>query len=94
MNFFSQIVVLMLMIASSMAFFGKGSARQSIGAIMRSSFSMAASPQETAKAAISSNKVMVFSKTTCPYCRKAKDALTDLKVDFGVIELGKCSLQR
>lgn len=49
-------------------------------------------PNETAKKfvdeKIASNKVVVFSKTYCPYCTMAKEALnkTGLK-DFLVIEL-------
>jgi glutaredoxin 3 len=41
----------------------------------------------TAQTAIAQNKVMVFSKTYCPYCSKAKDALTKLKVPFEAYEL-------
>jgi len=41
----------------------------------------------TAQTAISQNKVMVFSKTYCPYCSKAKDALGKLAVTFEVYEL-------
>merc|ERR1719376_1017775 len=35
--------------------------------------------------AINSNKVMMFSKSYCPFCVKAKDALKDLGVDFEVM---------
>ena len=93
MNFFSKIAVFVVMIASATAFFGKSSIRQSFGGILRSSFSMSASPRDTANTAITSNKVMVFSKTMCPFCKKAKAALTDLNVGFGLIELGKYSLE-
>ena len=36
---------------------------------------------------IKSNDIMVFSKTYCPYCKRAKAAITDLNVKFNVIEL-------
>ncbi|OLY82090.1 Glutaredoxin-1 [Smittium mucronatum] len=36
---------------------------------------------------IDQNKVMVFSKSYCPYCSSAKSALKDLGVDFSVVEL-------
>ena len=36
---------------------------------------------------IKANDVMVFSKTYCPYCTKAKQALSELGVTFNVIEL-------
>lgn len=39
--------------------------------------------------AIEANKVMVFSKTKCPFCKKAKEALTELNIEYGVIELGE-----
>ena len=46
---------------------------------------------ETAKVivgdAISSNKVMMFAKTFCPYCKKAKAALKEENIDFQVMEL-------
>ncbi|CAL8133441.1 unnamed protein product [Orchesella dallaii] len=36
---------------------------------------------------ISENTVIVFSKTTCPYCTKVKNLLTDLDVQFKAVEL-------
>ncbi|ODM92618.1 Thioredoxin reductase 3 [Orchesella cincta] len=36
---------------------------------------------------ISENSVIVFSKTFCPFCTKVKNLLTDLGVQFKVIEL-------
>ena len=46
---------------------------------------------ETAKVivddAIRSNKVMMFAKTFCPYCKKAKAALNEENIDFKVMEL-------
>ena len=36
---------------------------------------------------IKSNDIMVFSKTYCPYCKRAKAAITELNVKFNVIEL-------
>lgn len=35
----------------------------------------------------SSNKVMVFSKTYCPYCKMAKEALSKYTNDFEVMEV-------
>ena len=46
-----------------------------------------ASPKETAEALIKGNKVMVFSKTYCPYCTKAKEAIGKQISPFGLIEL-------
>ncbi|KAJ3193488.1 hypothetical protein HK101_004733 [Irineochytrium annulatum] len=43
--------------------------------------------KELTDAAISSNKVMVFSKSYCPYCRKAKSLLDSLKVPYLAYEL-------
>lgn len=36
---------------------------------------------------IKSNKVMVFSKSYCPFCKMAKEALNDTGVKYGLIEL-------
>ena len=36
---------------------------------------------------IGDNKVMVFSKSYCPFCHETKAALKDLGVDYKVIEL-------
>ena len=45
------------------------------------------SPKETAQAAIKASKIMVFSKTHCPYCKKAKEAISALTPMFSVVEL-------
>jgi len=36
---------------------------------------------------LASDKVVVFSKTYCPYCRGVKDLLTKLNVPYKVYEL-------
>ena len=36
---------------------------------------------------IAENPVAMFSFTTCPFCRRAKDYLNDRGIDFGVVEL-------
>lgn len=36
---------------------------------------------------IESNKVMVFSKTYCPYCTMAKDVFKEIGEKFGLVEL-------
>ena len=56
---------------------------RSIG-VSKMSMSTAA---EIAKQAIDSNAIMVFSKTYCPYCSRAKSALSDLNLKFEVYEL-------
>ncbi|PKA64588.1 Glutaredoxin [Apostasia shenzhenica] len=42
---------------------------------------------EKAKLLVSSNPVMVFSKTYCPYCTKVKDLFSKLGVQCKIIEL-------
>ncbi|KAM5148840.1 glutaredoxin 2 [Mantella aurantiaca] len=37
--------------------------------------------------AISNNCVVIFSKTTCPYCTMAKEAFNDINVNYKTIEL-------
>jgi len=39
------------------------------------------------KSTVSSNKVVVFSKTYCPYCTRVKDLLKSLRVEAKVLEL-------
>ncbi|KAG2230084.1 hypothetical protein INT48_005086 [Thamnidium elegans] len=43
--------------------------------------------QEIVEELISNNKVVVFSKTYCPYCTKAKNLLKELGIEFYAIEL-------
>eukprot|EP01032_Pedospumella_encystans_P023183 gene23183-26247_t len=39
--------------------------------------------------AIKDNKVVVFSKSSCPYCVKTKSTLSSLDIPFHAIELDK-----
>ncbi|EQC33525.1 glutaredoxin 3 [Saprolegnia diclina VS20] len=41
------------------------------------------------KSLISQHGVVVFSKTTCPYCRMAKDVLGSVGARFHVVELNQ-----
>ena len=43
--------------------------------------------KEKIQALASENSVLVFSKSYCPYCKKAKQILTSYGVEFKVIEL-------
>ena len=45
------------------------------------------SAREFAESAIRDNKVVVFSKSTCPFCIKTKTTLTGLNIPFHAIEL-------
>ncbi|KAJ3245230.1 hypothetical protein HDU78_009710 [Chytriomyces hyalinus] len=45
------------------------------------------SAKQLTEAAIASNKVVVFSKTHCPYCRKAKALLDSLGAQYEAVEL-------
>ena len=40
---------------------------------------------------ITANKVFIFSKSYCTYCKKAKSLLNDLKIDYKVLELDQVS---
>lgn len=42
---------------------------------------------EQVKDLISKNKVFVFGKSYCPYCKKAKSALDSINVKYGVLDL-------
>ncbi|XP_068098758.1 glutaredoxin 2 isoform X1 [Hyperolius riggenbachi] len=37
--------------------------------------------------AVSNNCVVIYSKSTCPYCKMAKDAFDDINVTYKAIEL-------
>lgn len=43
--------------------------------------------KETISEYVSNNKVMIFSKTTCPFCKKVKDLLQSSQIKFEVLEL-------
>eukprot|EP00588_Corethron_pennatum_P015641 CAMPEP_0194272542 /NCGR_PEP_ID=MMETSP0169-20130528/6085_1 /TAXON_ID=218684 /ORGANISM="Corethron pennatum, Strain L29A3" /LENGTH=152 /DNA_ID=CAMNT_0039015237 /DNA_START=119 /DNA_END=580 /DNA_ORIENTATION=- len=49
----------------------------------------AVDPTAFAKAEIDSNDVMVFSKSSCPFCKKTKKLFVELGVDAKVIELNQ-----
>merc|ERR1711976_233299 len=46
---------------------------------------------KTASDYISEHKVMVFSKSYCPYCISLKNTLSKMKIDYTAIELDKTS---
>lgn len=86
MKFLTQVALLVIMLSTSIAFFTRGNMKGCFGGILRRPLSMAA--KDTATSAIGANKVMVFSKSKCPFCKRAKEALGSLKIEYGVIELG------
>lgn len=45
------------------------------------------SSKETAVAHIKASKIIIFSKTHCPFCKKAKEAISQLTPLFSVVEL-------
>jgi len=47
------------------------------------------SPMEEVDRLVAANPVMVFSKTTCPFCAKIKDLFEGLKIQIGVLELNE-----
>merc|ERR1712142_153962 len=49
------------------------------------------SPMEQVENLISKNKVVVFSKTTCPFCTKIKQLFDSLKIEYEVLELDQIS---
>lgn len=44
---------------------------------------------EQVKKHIAENKVFVFAKSYCPYCKKAKEALDSINVKYGLLDLDK-----
>merc|ERR1711892_541485 len=49
------------------------------------------SPMEQVENHIANNKVMMFSKTTCPFCTKIKQLFDSLKIEYQVLELDQIS---
>ena len=47
------------------------------------------SPMEVVEQRIKDNKVMVFSKTTCPFCTKIKNLFDSLGFKYEVLELNQ-----
>ncbi|ORX92027.1 glutaredoxin [Basidiobolus meristosporus CBS 931.73] len=45
---------------------------------------------EFIKNSIGENSVLIFSKSYCPYCARAKELFTNLKVAYKAIELDEC----
>ena len=46
-----------------------------------------ASPMETVDQLVAANTVMVFSKTTCPFCTKIKNLFDSLGFKYEALEL-------
>lgn len=46
-----------------------------------------AQAKETVQKYIDENRVVVFSKSYCPYCRQTKSLLSSLKTTFETVEL-------
>merc|ERR1719261_2145066 len=44
-------------------------------------------PAAFVKSTVASDKVVVFSKTTCPFCRRTKDLFDGLDVKYTAVEL-------
>ena len=44
-------------------------------------------PMEIVDQMVAANRVMVFSKTTCPFCTKIKNLFEQMKVKIEVLEL-------
>ncbi|KAI8074256.1 thioredoxin-like protein [Gilbertella persicaria] len=45
------------------------------------------SAQQIVEEAIKNNRVVIFSKSYCPFCKKAKALFDELKVEYTAIEL-------
>ncbi|KAI9482773.1 MAG: putative GRX1-glutaredoxin [Benjaminiella poitrasii] len=54
---------------------------------MSSSNTSTATAQQIVEEAIQNNKVIIFGKSYCPYCKRAKALLTELSIEFEDIEL-------
>lgn len=57
--------------------------------VSASVISTASSAQEFAKQEINDNKVVIFSKSYCPYCRRAKALFAELGIEAKIHELNE-----
>lgn len=60
---------------------------QTIGSLSKRHTSDIMELEARIKSLIAENKVMVFSKSYCPYCHKAKEAISKFTTDFTVLEV-------
>ncbi|XP_055854900.1 uncharacterized protein LOC129918412 [Episyrphus balteatus] len=58
-----------------------------VGSLSKKSVDMASPTAQFVRSQIQSNKVVIFSKTYCPYCTMAKEQFKKLNVPMHVIEL-------
>ena len=79
-------ILLIMFVALGLGFTNRGGRH---GASMLARALSMNSVVEEVQSKISSNKVMVFSKSYCPFCVRAKGALKDLGLEFEVEELDK-----
>lgn len=76
---FVSVTFIIIMLGSVVGFFSRVRSSQSV---LRMS-----TAKEIVENAIKTNDIMVFSKTYCPYCTRAKDAIQSLNYKFTTIEL-------
>lgn len=90
------LVVTILSLSSSVIAFRQISAgsasRQLSNRFSQTSSLKMSSARDLTQNAISTHKIMVFSKTYCPYCTRAKDAISNLGQKYEVIELDVSNL--
>merc|ERR1712007_27844 len=62
-----------------------------MGDSISDNFELVAKAMEKAKSIVSSHPVVVFSKTSCPYCSQVKQLLATLSAKTEVVELDTTS---
>ena len=85
MSYSRSVVLFSLVVGASLAFiyhkaYKKASAE-------KNAVKIPLTAKEIAEAAIKANRIMVFSKATCPYCVKAKKAIAKFESNIGLFEL-------
>jgi glutaredoxin 3 len=86
MYLFRPLLTITLSISSASSF---SAAHPSTKRAFSSTCLKMSSAADFAKSEIEQNKVVVFSKSYCPYCTKTKDLFASLKVDAQIHELDK-----
>lgn len=65
-----------------------------MGSLLSKQQSISMEVQSRVESLIAENKVMVFSKSYCPFCHKAKAALGQFTTDYNVVEVRLDTTQR
>ena len=83
----SRVLLLSVASVSSFAVRARAPMSQTLRMPVRMMAGAADDPLAEVQAAVASDKVVIFSKTTCPFCRKTKDLFDGLGTSYTAVEI-------